>query len=78
MPPRMSARAIFWWGVGAVVTSLVGTQILTRLISSDQVSVSVTWNTWISPILSAILILGATMIGGSIVVRAMRDDDGRP
>lgn len=75
MPPRMSARAIFWWGVAAVVTSLVGTRILTSLISSDQVSVSVTWNAWISPILTAVLIVGATMIGGSMVVRAMRDDD---
>lgn len=75
MPPRMSARALFWWGVGALVGSLLGDQILTRLIMSDQVSVSVNWNTFIAPLLTALTILGATMIVGGIVVRSLREDE---
>lgn len=75
MPPRLTARSMFWWGVVLVVTSFLGNDLLTRAIYSADVVVSVGVNAWLAPLLGVVETVGAMMVAGSLVVRALGADD---
>lgn len=44
MPPKMSARALLWRGLGVLVTAIVASQIYGSLILNSEVHVSASAN----------------------------------
>ncbi len=74
MPPKLSARSLFWWGAGVLVAALIANQVLADVVLSDQFRVDSTLTRWLSAIISALLTLGPTLIGGAFIVRALSPD----
>ncbi|WP_426308797.1 hypothetical protein [Cellulosimicrobium sp. E-16] len=76
MPPRLSARTMFWTGVGLTVGSA-----LVQNVGLANLTYSFT-GTWLVGLLLTVLQVaftgGVVLAAGSFVVRALQPGDGAP
>lgn len=76
MPPRLTARTMFWTGVGLTVVSA-----LAQNVGLANLTYSFT-GTWFVGLLLTVVQVGFTggvvLAAGSFVVRALQPDDGSP
>ncbi|WP_250447100.1 hypothetical protein [Actinotalea sp. C106] len=81
MPPRLSARALFWWGAGLMLAAFVATRVLWRLangVTADGLqSILVEVAHAISTTTTLAYSIGAALIGAAFVVRALEPAGGQ-
>jgi hypothetical protein len=81
IPPRLSASAMFWWGIGLVAFFLI-TEFATGPIYQEafptavQAQIARVLQRLMPPIANLALIIGCGLLVGSLVVRALRPDEG--
>jgi hypothetical protein len=79
-PPRLSARAMFWWGVGLVVGSILAedrySHWLSTLTSPDAARFFGTFGVWLGYTIDALRLLGVVLVGLSFAVRALAPAPG--
>ena len=75
MPPKLSARALFWWGVGLIAVGTVGNLVLpplfSRLTYSTGLIVVQSIVGVVSSLVSATTFVGAGLVAAAFTVRAL-------
>lgn len=81
MPPKLSARALFWWGVGLVVAGVLGNLVLPQLVARLGYSTGIAFVQSVVGLVSALVsvahFLGAGLLAAAFTVRALSRDDNR-
>jgi uncharacterized membrane protein YhaH (DUF805 family) len=74
MPPSLSARAMFWWGVGLIFLGLVLPAAGHAALSTGDTPVSgLVLSVVISGVVWTAQALGVALLAASLVVRALTD-----
>ncbi|MFJ4108913.1 hypothetical protein [Oerskovia enterophila] len=80
MPPRLSATALLWWGVGLIVAGVVGNLVLPQLVAELVYSSgSAVFQTILQPVSSLVSVahyLGAGFVAAAFTVRALTRNPG--